>query len=317
MGEQLHEGDFLVSQDSQSVGLLSVRTLAASRVDVAIVLDTAASAPVPAYERARQFALSLLAQLPPGVRAAVVAGGSQPRVLSGVTADRERAVAAVRQASRSGGHALVDGVAVAGDLLATRSGRLRHVVVVSTGRDDGSERDLSRVRSTLDENGIGLQAVAVRGQLEPSWGDQCPPAVSGGEVRGAASLVAWRVSAAYELVAARIDDTSPVTVRVRSGDVDARAQADLPPVDTAVRGLRLERSQPEEPGSGMIIWVLAGLVVLGLAAALWVYRPVPSWGRARAARFQERWFADRRVIVLPEDPHRPDPLADPPHRRTD
>ena len=124
---------------------------------------------------------------------------------------RARALLAVRQASRSAGHAGVDGVALAGGLLAADSGRSRHVVLISTGTDDASKSDIAQVLTTLDARGISLHPVSVRGSLGPSWGGQCPPTVRAGQEAAASSLLASRVAETYELVVPRADPSAPMT----------------------------------------------------------------------------------------------------------
>src|SRR5687767_6592847 len=165
IGQDLHASNFTLRQGGTPVPLRSAQRLGAARVDLALVLDTAASAPDPAYTRARRLGASVLRALPPGVRVAIVSGGRNPSVLSALGAPRERALVAVWRAGRFGGHAGIDGVALAADLLVTGSERSRHVVLISTGSDNESQRDAAQVLSTLDERGTNLHAVSVRGPV--------------------------------------------------------------------------------------------------------------------------------------------------------
>lgn len=293
VGEDLHAGNFTASQGADPVVLQSARPLGAARLDVAIVLDTAASAPDPAYARARRLGASFLGALPPDVRVAVVSGGRSPTVLSPLTAPRERALMAVRQAGRSDGHAGVDAVALAGDQLSTGSERSRHVVLISTGNGEASQRDRAQVVSTLDKRGINLHAVGVRGDVEPSWGGQCPRTVATGQEAAAGSLLARRISDTYELVPSRADPSGPMTVRVRSGQVDASAEIAFIGPDTAVRGSRIEG--PDEAGSenGMTTWILAGAIGVAVALVLLLYRllpAMPTGGSLRHRTNRPRWL---------------------------
>jgi hypothetical protein len=314
LGQQLLASDFTVWQRVEPVPVRSVQRLPASRVDVAIVLDTAASVPDEAVARAQRLAASLLRNLPPDVRVAAVSGGGSPTVISGLSQPRAHALQAVREAGRSDGHAGADAVARAGGLLAADADRSRHVVLVSTGSDDASKRDIGQVRTTLDARGISLHPVSVRGSLEPSWGGQCPPPVRAGQEAAAGSLLASRVSETYEIVAPRADPSVPMTVRARSGPVDASAQlAVLPAGKTAVRGTKIEG--PGSAGSEQrALWILAGLLALSVALGLGLVRLSPSLP-GHSARSRSSWFPGTRTIVLPPRPRGPtSPPAPPDHR---
>ena len=314
LGQELEASNFTVSQRVEPVDMRSVQRLAASRVDLAIVLDTAASAPDPAVVRARRFAAALLDNLSPEVRVAVVSGGWEPRVITGLTAPRARALLAVRQASRSGGHAGVDGVARAGGLLAADSNRSRHVVLISTGTDDASKPDIAQVRTTLDAQGISLHPVSVRGSLGPSWGGQCPPPVRAGQEAAAGSLLASRISETYELVAPRADPSAPMTVRARSGPVDASAQLAGLPAETAVRGTKIEGPGPAGSRRGVNLWILAGLLVVVLTLGLGLLRLSPGFP-GRSGGSPSSWFEDTHTILRPRPPSPESPPRPPGHRR--
>ena len=315
IGQDLRASNFTLRQGATPVQLRSAQRLGAARVDLALVLDTAASAPDPAYTRARRLGASVLRALPPGVRVAVVSGGRNPRVLSALGAPRERALVAVRQAGRSGGHAGIDGVALAADLLATSSARSRHVVLISTGSDNESQRDAAQVVSTLDERGTTLHAVSVRGPVEPSWGGQCPSTVGGGQEAAAGSLLARRVAETYELVPTQADPSVPMTVRARSGPVDASAQLAFAAPDTAVRGTRIERPEPAGSERGATVWIVAGLLLLAMALALGVRRFAPVLPR-RASRSRSSWLTDTHGIEMSEPPSRRLPPV-PPQNKPD
>jgi hypothetical protein len=287
LGQELRSSNFTVSQPGESAVLSSVQRLAASRVDLAIVLDTAASAPDPAVARARRFAASLVDNLSPDVRVAVVSGGWSPTVMSGLNAPRAHALRAVRQAGRSVGHAGVEGVALAARLLAAGANQSRQVVLVSTGSDEASQRDFAPMVTTLDGRGITLHPVSVRGSLGPIWGGQCPPTVRAGQEAAAGSLLASRVSETYELVAPLADPSAPMTVRARSGPVDASAQLAVLPPETAVRGTKIEGSGHALSWPGVQAWVLADLFAVAIALGLgllWLFLGLPR----RSARSDHR-----------------------------
>jgi len=308
-GQELQASNVTLSQRGEPVKLRSVQRLDASRVDLAIVLDTGASAPDSAFARARRFAVSFLSDLPAGLRVAVVSAGSNPKVLSGLSADRQRALTAVRQARRSSRHAAVEGVALAGDLLTAGPARSRHVVLISTGRSDASRREFVQVRTSLDERGVKVHAVGMRGPVERSWGSQCPAAVSAGQEEAAGSLLALRVAETYEVVAGEADSSAPMTVRVRSGAVDASAQIRSLAPDTAVRGTRIPGSEPTGSGPGSWVWILAGAAVVAVALVAGLLRLAPVNPPGRRSRPRPNLFAETHSILLPQEPSDP---PDPP-----
>jgi hypothetical protein len=315
LGQELQPSNFTVSQRVEPVAVHSAQRLAASRVDLAIVLDTPAAAPEPAVARARRFAAALLGNLPPDVRVAVVSGGRNPTVMSALGDPRARALLAVRQSGRTAGHGGLDGVALAGVLLGADSYRSRHVVLISTGNDDSSRSDVAAVLTRLVARGISLHPVSVRGSTGPSWGGLCPPPVRAGQEAAAGSLLASRVAETYELVVPLADMAAPISVRVRRGPVDASAQlAVLSPAGTAVRGTKIEGQAPAGSRRGLNLWILAGLLTVATALLVDHFRRWPS-GPGPLAR--SSWFTDTHPIVLPPGPpsRTPPPPVPPDHGR--
>lgn len=307
-GQELQAGDVSLSQAGEPVELRSMRRLAASRVDVAMVVDTGGSAPDATAERARRLALAFLADLPPGVRVSVVSGGNDPKVLSALSADRAQALMAVRRAGRSAGPAGVNAVALAADVLTTTEARSRHVVLISTGRGD-SRGDIVQAVRALDQSGTRLHAVGIGRPVQRAWRGQCPSVVGAGQAAAAGSLLALRVTESYEVVPVRADPSVPLTVRLHSGVVDVSAQARaLGPV-TAVRGTRLEGPQPTGAGRGVGGWLLVGLaVVAALVLGVVLLSPLALRGSARPSHAS--LFTERHVILLP--PELPAEQPDPP-----
>ena len=121
LGQELRASNFTVSQRVEPVALHSVQRLAASRVDLAIVLDTAAAAPDPAVARARRFAASFWATCRLTFALRSCPEVRRPTVMSALSDPRARALLAVRQSRRTAGQGGLDGVALAGGLLATGS----------------------------------------------------------------------------------------------------------------------------------------------------------------------------------------------------
>jgi hypothetical protein len=306
-GQELQVGNVSLSQRGEAVELRSMRRLAASRVDVAMVLETGGSAPDSTADRARRLALAFLADLPRGVRVAVVSAGNDPKVLSALSADRAQALVAVRRAGRSAEPAAVNAVALAADVLKTTEARSRHVVLISRGRGD-SRGDIVQVVKALDQSGTSIHAVGLGRPVQRAWGEQCPSVVGAGQAAAAGSLLALRVTGTYEVFPVRADPSLPLTVRVHSGVVDVSAQTRALGAVTAVRGTRIEGPQPTGAGQGVDGWLLAGLaVVVALVLGLVLLSPLATRGRAQPS--QTNLFTERHVILLPPGPpaEQPDP----------
>ena len=311
-GQELSPGNVILSQPAGPVTVDSVRRLPASQVELTIVLDTAATASERAYTRARRLATSIVSGLASGVRVAVVSAGGSPKVLSALSADRDRALAAVRDARRSGGHSARDAVALASGLLTDGAGRSAQVLLISTGQDDARGRNVAEVLSTLDERGHGFSAVGANGPVDRAWRDQCPPTVRSGEVAAVALLLTQRLTGQYEVVAAGADPSAPMTVRVRRGAVDVRAQIAPIAPETAVRGVRIERQEEKGSGPDALRWLVAGLCVVAAAVAILLLRHGPKKVRALSQRRHSSRSKGRRRgrrLRRPLAPHAPRGLA--------
>ena len=342
-GQRLEQGNVTLSQPTGPVTVDSVRPLPVSQVELAIVLDTAASAPERAYTRARRLARSIVGGLPSGVRVAVVSAGGDPKVLSALSPDRDQALAAIQAAPRSGRHSARDAVALASDVLTPGEGRSAQVLLISTGPGNASGRNRADLLKTLEERGHGFGAVGANGSVDRAWGEQCPPSVGSGQVAAVGSLLTARFTGMYEVVAAGADPSAPLTMRVRSGAVDVRAQIAPVAAEAAVRGVRVERQEQNDSGPDRL-WLVTALCVVATALAFLLLRHAPEtvrahWQRphARRSKGRRRGRRPRRPLtphapgglagsVAPETParpetptlrERPEPVASPARNRFD
>ena len=260
------------SLDQQgAVAVAAARPLSPSKLDLAVVLDTAADVPGPVYRRARSVVAALLDSLPAGVRVTVMAAGGAPVVLSPLGSDRAEAVDRVMDARRVPGHAWVDAIAEAAEALPDVPDRFAQVVVVTTGPDNRSVRAVDHVRSVLDTRMIALSVTAAGAPTtQPLWGDRCPPYVGGRDGAPAGELIARRVAGRYVVVAPGADLTMPLTVRVRSAAVDASAATAVPATATGApetgSGPEVLGNKIGSPGPGGLAtgWVPIGLGVLAV-----------------------------------------------------
>ena len=144
----------------RSVKVESVKALRPSRLDVAIVLDTAAEAPDAVYRRARALVTALVDSLPARVRVTVISAGGSADVVSPLGTDRAEARDGITDAPRGPGHAWLDGIVHAADSLPDVPDRVAQVVVVTTGPDDASARDTQHVRTVLADRAVALSVTA-------------------------------------------------------------------------------------------------------------------------------------------------------------
>lgn len=293
-GQPLNKGNVTFSQQAGPVTPDSVRRLEPSQIELAIVLGTAATVSNRSYARAQRLATSVLNSLASGVRVAVVSAGGDLEVLSGVNAGRGEALAAVRNATRSGRLSGIDGVALASDLLKDSGGQSRNILLISTGDDKASRRNAADVLSTLDERRLNLQAIGVGGPVDSSWGKQCPAAVGSGDIDTVGLLLASRLGAQYEVVLARADFSAPLTVRVLSGAVDVRTSVAPVEPETAVPGTPGTGPQPTGSGRGIRVWLIAGLGILASVAILGVLLMSPQSLRSAWLALQKRLPRRRR-----------------------
>ncbi len=148
VGKDIPEDQFAVL-DGRTQVIPEVTRLSSDDLEVVLVLDTSGSMAGAAIEEAKSAAKAFTAQLPTGVRIAVVGFGSEPRTATSFTTDLAVADAAIDRLSARGETALYDAVAAAADLFENEARRA--VVVLSDGGDTVSG-------STLEEAIIGLLA---------------------------------------------------------------------------------------------------------------------------------------------------------------
>ena len=304
LGDQPLDKDAVsLTQPAGPVTVQSLSRLGASQIDVALVLDTAGAAD-PRDLWAQQLANAFLDYLPAGVRVAVISTGGGTELLSALGTDRGQTREAVRNAAQFRGYAATDGVALAADVLSARAGRFSHVLLISAGAEDESGQDIRQVRSILDEHRVSLDAVQVGRPGDLPWGEQCPATVQAGEAAAVGALLARRLAATYEVVAAQADPSAPMVVRVRSGAVDVGAR--LPAAaarDSDVEGMRVERPV-SAPGTALWVPVVLGTLGLAVLVGLLRFTPLTVPGGRRVVRHAARQRSHPPVSE-PDEPSSP------------
>ncbi|MDH3730678.1 MAG: VWA domain-containing protein, partial [Acidimicrobiia bacterium] len=148
VGTDISEDQFAVLEGTTQV-VPTVSKLSSDDLEVVLVLDTSGSMAGAPLAEAKSAAKAFTAQLPAGVRVAVVGFGSAPQTATDFTTDLSAADSAIDGLSAQGETALYDAVAAAAGLFENEARRV--VVVLSDGGDTVSG-------SSLEQAIIGLLA---------------------------------------------------------------------------------------------------------------------------------------------------------------
>lgn len=157
-GRDLPPGAVRVLENGQERGA-QVRRLPVDELEVVLVLDTSGSMGGAPMAAAQGAATAFVAQMPPGVRVAVVGFGGTTTVASGFTDDRLALSAAIARLSASGKTALYDAVTAATALFPEGGASRRALVVLSDGGDTASTATLESAASALAKSGARAYAV--------------------------------------------------------------------------------------------------------------------------------------------------------------
>ena len=201
----------------RSVRVESVKALKPSKLDVAIVLDTAAEAPEAVYRRARALVTALVDSLPARVRVTVLSAGGTSDVLSPLGTDRAETQDGILDAPRGPGHAWMDGIVHASNTLPDNPDRVAQVVVVTTGPDDASARSTQHVPPcSPTARSLSASRLPAKPADQVLGGSSARPG-SPARPRRRGRCSPQRVAGRYLAVAPAADLALPLTVRVRNG----------------------------------------------------------------------------------------------------
>lgn len=156
----LTKNDFVVLEDGAAQ---PVRHFLSSDVpvDVALLLDTSSSMR-PMLRKLQATAATFLSRLRAGDRGLVASFSDRTRVLAGLTGDRNRLQHAVDRLYARGDTSLYDGMYLTMAALASASDdaeRRQALVVLSDGRDTGSNLGLEDVRRQAIESGVPIYPI--------------------------------------------------------------------------------------------------------------------------------------------------------------
>lgn len=141
---------------------VSVETLPADQLEVALVIDTSGSMAGAPLAAAKQAAEDFAGQLPPSVPVAVVGFGAVPTVTSGLSTDRTAQKVAIESLRAGGETALYDGV-LTGLSQVPPGPHVRQVIVVlSDGGDTRSVTPIETAVTALGASKAALFAVSLQ-----------------------------------------------------------------------------------------------------------------------------------------------------------
>jgi len=198
---------------------------------VLVVLDTSGSMAGGGLETARQPATDFARLLPADVRVGLVTFAGRPRLAVAPTTDRGAVAAALAATRAAGGTALYDAVSTGLTTLDrghAPAGSVRHLVVLSDGKDTASRGSLDSVLSRLRAARMPVDVVAFRFAGDRTTLSRLA-AASGGSVLSATDRrgLTTAFTAAAEDFDQRLDVTAPVPADLagRQVRVEARVAA--------------------------------------------------------------------------------------------
>lgn len=259
-----------------------VVTEARDPVDAVLVLDVSGSMQGEPLAASKAAARSFVAGMSPEDRVAVVAFGSQPRLLSGFTSDKAVLSSAIGSTQAGGNTALHDGLVLAAKTFED-NGRDRYVAVLSDGADDASINTLNGASEALSKAAAAVYAVALESPTYDSASLQALANSSGGRlvsVQNAASLAAIFEDIAREI--RNVYDVAFTSARPSTKDLEIKITARNGDVSgsllTAVENPQFSESAlaiDEEPAtsasrSPFATFALGALVLFAVTMCVWV-----------------------------------------------
>jgi tight adherence protein B len=175
-GEKLPAGAFTATVDGRQAPMAKVDPLEATGRQVAVMLVVDTSGSMRAGDNislARDAAVRLVNELPPGTKVGVVAFSDQPQVVQGLTADRARVRSAIASLQANGETALRDAVVQASKLLGRESGQ-RNLVLLSDGADTSSQASFDQTVAAVKR---AKAAIYTLGLTAPAGEEQDPQAL--------------------------------------------------------------------------------------------------------------------------------------------
>ncbi|MGH9031319.1 MAG: type II secretion system F family protein [Acidimicrobiia bacterium] len=297
---ELDSESFELRQDGERRDV-TVKPVASSDIEVALVIDTSGSIEGAPLEAAKAAAIGFLEQMRLGTRVVVVGFGDTAYVAAPMTTDAVTAIAAVQSLQATGETALYDGVATALDQFSADA--QRSLVVLSDGKDTVSVNPLAAVNARMAASGVAFYGVNLETpDSDPASIEQLADSASG-RVIDAADPAA--LAGVYDAVAAQFASQYLLTFRSEGtgGSSEIRVSTrDGERTGELERVVDLPTAPPEAPadaaGTPQVVtapgndWALpVGLVCLFVAllvAGLILFAPrARQRRRDRGAAFRE------------------------------
>lgn len=182
-----------IVENGEELRVASVEPLTGSEQALVIAVDTSTAMDQGgALVQTREAVAALIADAPEGQQIGLVSFGGTGRVVQRLTTDRGRLLAAVESLAPTGGSAVVNGVDVAAEMVATANGRERSIIVIAGGPNEASTVSGSRARGSVVNAKATVYTVALVNRGAPGSWLQSLADVSGGiytEQENPASLV--------------------------------------------------------------------------------------------------------------------------------
>lgn len=158
VGTDLTASHFQVEEAGAAVPV-EVERLPNDALEVILLMDTSGSMSGGPLLSAKFAALGFMDQLPPTTRVAVIGFGTEPKVATPFTADRNQVIAAVEELRATGETALYDAVITALAQFSPDENVRRRLVLLSDGGDTVSNAALADASAALEASDVGFYAV--------------------------------------------------------------------------------------------------------------------------------------------------------------
>ena len=164
--QRLDQGNFAAAINGQGVDVTDVTPLQEQqgergKVAVVMAVDTSGSMRLnDNIARARTAADTLVQKLQPGTRLGLVAFSDRPRVVQQLTVNHGQVRQAIATLEADGDTALYDAVVLGSQLLSNEEGQ-HNLVVLSDGRDEGSNNNLDGAIAAAKQAGVTVYTVGL------------------------------------------------------------------------------------------------------------------------------------------------------------
>lgn len=281
--------DFTLTENGTAIDVAVERSSATAGVarevlEVVLVMDASGSMQGEPLAAAKQAAVTFLAEMPAGTRAASVIFGDTPALIAPLTDDTEASGAALDPIAATGETALYDALTLALAQFSGDEGTRQALVVLSDGGDTASEATLEDATAAIAAAGAEFAAVEL-----------VTPEYDGGALRTLADAAGGAVlsvddpgelASLYGEVAADLLNRYAVTyasaaggqasigLSVASGDLEFTTQRSITLPGTDARGV----PAPDAVVTGQPGWFATdGALLLGIGLIFAVFATTIGW----------------------------------------